>query len=131
MIARFSSRFRAAALSLLMLPTLATATDEDADIEQAANTTSELIAYTRVLFDCDMLIESIEPSMIEGREMGFYFVTLKADGIECEQAFDVMNQRGRDKGLFFALPRNSETDGEDPGRMNFELIREIDPEAEG
>ena len=77
-----------------------------------------------------MLIESIEPSPFASPEMELFFVTLKAEGPECEQAFDVLNHRGRNRGLYFALPKDSETEGERPAGTNFDLIHEIDPEVE-
>ena len=119
-----------AAFLFLLVPIAASATDEDAAIDQAADATSELIAYTRVLFECDMLIDTIERSPIEHPEMDLFFVTLKAEGIECERAFDVLNHRGRNKGLYFSLPKDDATDGERPAGTNLGLIHEIDPEVE-
>lgn len=120
-----------APLALLsLLSTAALASDDEAGIEEAGESANEIIQYTRVLFDCDMLIESIEPSPIQHREIDLYFITLTAEGIECEQAFDVLNHRGRSRGLFFALPKEPDDGPEVPGQTNLGLIHEIDPEVE-
>lgn len=118
-------------LPLLLLayamPMVAHASDESA-IERAADATSELIAHTRVLFDCQVLIETIEPSPPSQAET--FFVTLKTEGIECEQAFAELNDRGRARGLYFGLPLGSEADTETLGGTNANRPDEIDEGTE-
>lgn len=115
---------------LMLLPLAVLAADDESAIEAAGAAADEIIAYTRVLFDCEMLVESIERPRLAGMEADFWFVTLKAEGVECEQAFDVLNRRGRNRGLYFPLPKDPDDAPEPPGRMNFDLIHEIDPETD-
>ena len=121
---------KSALLALCIIPTLAMAADEEQAIEEAAEATSELIAYTRVLFDCDMLIESIERSPLSPEDTDLFFITLKTEGVECEQAFAELNDRGRSRGLYFGLPIDHEAEGEHPGGTNLGTILETEPEVE-
>lgn len=130
MIARNMPMLFAVLLVCSIAPRLVLASDDDAEIEEAVEATSELIAYTEVLFECNMLIETVEPWPIHNPQEGTFFVTLEAEGKECEQAFDVMNHRGRNRGLFFRPVKDNETEGERPAGTTLDLIHEIDPEIE-
>ncbi|MDJ0909626.1 MAG: hypothetical protein QNI99_10560 [Woeseiaceae bacterium] len=130
MATRTVSMFIAVLLAISIAPGLVLASDDDTEIDEAVEKTSELISYTQVLFDCNMLIETIQPWPIQEPQDGFFFVTLEAEGKECEQAFDVMNNRGRNRGLFFRPAKDNATDDERPAGTNFDLIHEIDPEVE-
>ena len=98
--------------------------------EEVREAVSELIEYTAVLFECNMPVKSIEPSQFQQQEVELYFVTLNADGLECEQAFDVLNHRGRNRGLYFTMAKENDGEAENPARTNLGLIHEIDPEIE-
>ncbi len=130
MFKRSNTKATTVLVLLALIPLPALASGDEAAIEEITDSANEVIRYTKVLWDCNVLIESVEPAPFQPQDSELYFITSSADGPECEQAFALLNDIGRSKGLYFALPRDPETESEYPAGTNFGTTIETDPDVE-
>ena len=112
---------------LASVPVTSSSSEYKLSQEEASRAASELVQSVGPAYDCEISDIAITDTKSSGGESGYYFVSFRAIGPRCTEAHEVLNYRGRSKGLWFIRKPRPKRIDKNPEEPNLDLIHEIDP----
>jgi len=116
---------------LACVPAVSFSSDSYLSHGEASRAVSKLFESVGSAYECDISSISIEEVVSASGESRFYYVSFKAIGLQCNEAEEVLNYRGKSKGLWFNRRPKPKRIDKVPEEPNLDLIHEIDPEMDG
>jgi len=115
---------------LASVPAVGLSSDNNLSLEEARKVATELVQSVGPEHDCNIFNVALRKVSSSNEEPSIYFVSYDALGLRCELVNQVLNERGKSKGLWFNRRPKAERIDKVPEEPNLDLIHEVNPPVE-